>query len=577
MAADFLNELISAIKPKTDKKNRTHSAIVSKVDSDGVAWVYVAGSDRETPIASAASEIKRGDAVNVEWRNNKLYIAGNYSNPSAGVVRVTNVENAAQVANQLAGQASESAAVAQDAADRAVRDADTAHQAANTAQASADRSLVQLSIVEDVAGTLNWISEHGEYVATTDTQVDPNKVYFELVDGDYVPIANPDPEANPAESGWYILDVTDSQSDYIMAHLAVTSAGLWVLPSGQWAMHPLTDSDGDYLINSDGDYVSDWSKDPQNASGYKVLLSATGMTVFDGEGVAVASYGAEMVLGRLDSGNLIARPTGIAIRDGLEELATFSADGVQIGKDDEAHSTMDYHSFQTIDKEGDVFFNVQDLRDRNGVYQKTDTYIQGYYEEASFDLTYTATSDAYTVTVLDANDNDITSHFNILKTRTLFVFEPDGQEMFPAPGCTIIAVYETADEQAKVLTFGKDSNGDPTFNVDGDGSVNTVNTYKRNGLEWIKHWQFDLGRISITAGTPGTTSEVITVDLDYDLIGGYIPLSVNIQYVNASIIGFNAFFNSNYTKLYVQVIRRTTNTASPGYNAYADVTFIKAS
>lgn len=276
-------------------------------------------------------------------------------------------------------------------------------------------------------------------------------------------------------------------------------------------------------------------------------------------------------------GNLLARSNGIAVRDGLEELATFSADGVQIGKDGEANSRMDYHSFRTVDKEGDTFFNVQDLRDRNGVYQKTDTYIQGYYEEASFDLTYTATSDAYTVTVLDANDNDITSHFNILKTNTLFVFEPDGQEMKPASGCTIIAVYETADEQAKVLTFGKDSNGDPTFNVDGDGSVNTVNTYKRNGLEWIKHWQFDLGRISITSGTPGTTSEVITVDLDYDLIGGYIPLSVNIQYVNASIIGFNAFFNSNYTKLYVQVIRRTTNAASPGYNAYADVTFIKAS
>lgn len=332
MAENFVDELIRTIKPKPEK-NRTHSAIVSKVDSDGVAWVYVAGSDRETPIASAASEIKRGDAVNVEWRNNKLYIAGNYSNPSAGVVRVTNVENAAQVANQLAGQASESAAVAQDAADRAVRDADTAHQAANTAQASADRSLVQLSIVEDVAGTLNWISEHGEYIATTDTTVDPNKVYFALVDGDYVPIANPDPEANPAESGWYVLDVTDSQSDYIMAHLAVTSAGLWVLPSGQWAMHPLTDSDGNYLINSDGDYVSDWSKDPQNASGYKVLLSATGMTVFDGEGVAVASYGAEMVLGRLDSGNLIARPNGIAVRDGLTELATFSADGAEFHKD----------------------------------------------------------------------------------------------------------------------------------------------------------------------------------------------------------------------------------------------------
>ncbi len=274
-------------------------------------------------------------------------------------------------------------------------------------------------------------------------------------------------------------------------------------------------------------------------------------------------------------GNLLARSNGIAVRDGLAELAQFSADGVQIGKDGEAHSTMDYHSFQTIDKEGDVFFNVQDLRGSNGTYQATDTYVQGSYPKASFNLTYTATSSSYTVTVLDANNNDITSRFNVVKTTTQFIFEPDATEPYPASGCTITAVYETADEQAKVLTFGKDSNGDPTFNVDGNGSVNTESTYKRCGLEWIKHYQFDLGAISITAGTPGTASSVMTIGLEYDLIGGYIPLSVNIQYINASIIGFNAFFSSDYTKLYIQVIRRQSGAASPGYHAYADVTFIK--
>ena len=91
--ANLVDELIQAIKPKKDERNRTYSATVSKIDSEGTVWVYVAGSDRETPTASAASEVKKGDSVNVEWRNNKLYIAGNYSNPSAGVTRVRNVEN----------------------------------------------------------------------------------------------------------------------------------------------------------------------------------------------------------------------------------------------------------------------------------------------------------------------------------------------------------------------------------------------------------------------------------------------------------------------------------------------------
>ena len=629
MAADFLNELISAIKPKTDKKNRTHSAIVSKVDSDGVAWVYVAGSDRETPIASAASEIKRGDAVNVEWRNNKLYIAGNYSNPSAGVVRVTNVENAAQVANQLAGQASESAAVAQDAADRAVRDADTAHQAANTAQASADRSLVQLSIVEDVAGTLNWISEHGEYVATTDTQVDPDKVYFELVDGDYVPIANPDPEANPAESGWYILDVTDSQSDYIMAHLAVTSAGLWVLPSGQWAMHPLTDSDGDYLINSDGDYVSDWSKDPQNASGYKVLLSATGMTVFDGEGVAVASYGAEMVLGRLDSGNLIARPTGIAIRDGLEELATFSVDGecfyvynVSTGVIEKCFEVSTSSIVRTINGrvlavlQADDTSHTETLRYfpdtgstivvRGSAFSGAHTYTQGV--ETSEEITCQDGSVASVITLSYDGEKTFTIvrkdsaslqvsfsiAFTYKKIDPYFTLgdriESDGigansciiGEALSAPydNQLVIGYANTAEDKAFIIGDGVDeTNTKNIFTVDRTGDVDAYGTYKVNGSDFITSESYDLGVISITSGTPGTASGVITKTIEKT---GYRPICVKIRYVQASIIGFNAFFTGTVASgdiesvLVVQVIRRQSGAASPGYHAYADVTYIKS-
>jgi len=563
MAENFTDELIRTIKPKPEK-NRTHSAIVSKVDSDGVAWVYVAGSDQETPIASAASEIKRGDAVNVEWRNNKLYIAGNYSNPSAGVTRVTNVENAAQVANQLAGQASESAAVAQDAADRAVRDADTAHQAANTAQASADRSLVQLSIVEDVAGTLNWISEHGEYVATTDTQVDPDKVYFELVDGDYVPIANPDPEANPAESGWYILDVTDSQSDYIMAHMAVTSAGLWVLPSGQWAMHPLTDSDGDYLINSDGDYVSDWSKDPQNASGYKVLLSATGMTVFDGEGVAVASYGAEMVLGRLDSGNLIAKPTGVAVRNGLEELATFGASGSRIGSEAEGEYNLETTSNAINYKVGEIpiIKYITTFTDDSSVLGYS------YYQN----MMATSNGRAYVMygSAPDA-DND----------------NPTGIKTANAS----IGVNGGTSHEALVYCGSDAYNGNPaiiaTINGVGRVIITDQNVYLYDAsnntltdlLKQVTVTQsFDLGVISISAGTPGTASpqngsSVITTNITKS---GYTPIAVSPRYVSASVIGLNSFFNADKSAVITQVIRRQSTAASPGYHAYIDVVYIKS-
>ena len=356
--ANLVDELMKAVKPKKDKPNKTHAATVSHIDKDGTVWVYVAGSDRETPTASAASEVKKGDSVNVEWRNNKLYIAGNYSNPSAGVTRVVNVENIANVANSIATQANQSAAVAQDAADRAIRDADAAHQAAvdaqnsadeaqtsadqaqesaDSAKESADRSLVQLSIVEDVAGTLNWISEHGTYTVTADTSVQDGTVYFELVDGDYVPIAQPDPTANPSTEGWYVLDVTDSTSEYIMAHLAVTSAGLWVLPSGQWGMHAIVDSDGNYIVDANGDYIADWQIDPVASGGYKVLLSATGMTVYDGSGVAVANYSNTVTIGKSGNVRVLIDNDSLDIVDGSDEvLATFGADGARIGKEDES-------------------------------------------------------------------------------------------------------------------------------------------------------------------------------------------------------------------------------------------------
>lgn len=45
-------------------------------------------------------------------------------------------------------------------------------------------------------------------------------------------------------------------------------------------------------------------------------------------------------------GNLLARSNGIAVRDGLDELATFSATGAQIGKDDGAHSVIDNDGMQ---------------------------------------------------------------------------------------------------------------------------------------------------------------------------------------------------------------------------------------
>lgn len=87
--SNAIRELVGALSPDDEKKKSdTYSAVVSHIDEEGTVWVILAGSDKETPTASTSTEVKRGDAVTVSWRNNKLYIGGNYSNPSAGVETV---------------------------------------------------------------------------------------------------------------------------------------------------------------------------------------------------------------------------------------------------------------------------------------------------------------------------------------------------------------------------------------------------------------------------------------------------------------------------------------------------------
>ena len=86
MGADgnVVKDFIDAIKQPPQDNTRSYSAIVSRIDNEGTVWVHLAGSEKETPTALVASEVERGDIVNVEWRNNRLYVASNASNPAAG-------------------------------------------------------------------------------------------------------------------------------------------------------------------------------------------------------------------------------------------------------------------------------------------------------------------------------------------------------------------------------------------------------------------------------------------------------------------------------------------------------------
>lgn len=252
-----VQDFVNAIKEEPQDTNKTYNATVSHIDNEGVVWVYLQGSSKETPTASTSTEVNRGDAVTVNWRNNKLYIAGNYSNPSAGVTRVANVEQDAANAFTAAENAEYDAARAHEAAEQAEASAEEAKTQATRATRYANDSLSQLSIVEDVVGTLNWITTHATYKATEDTEVREGKWYFTKSGSTYnVVIA---PSGNPSEQGWYEVDsIDEAVSNYVASHLALTSAGLWV------------------------------TKDNQ---GYKILLANNGVKVYDNAGHIVSTFG----------------------------------------------------------------------------------------------------------------------------------------------------------------------------------------------------------------------------------------------------------------------------------------------
>lgn len=64
-------------------------------------------------------------------------------------------------------------------------------------------------------------------------------------------------------------------------------------------------------------------------------------------------------------------PSGVAFYDGQGNnadniVAAFGSNGAQIGSTGDTHVEIDYRSMQLIDKEGNTFFHVSDLRDENG-------------------------------------------------------------------------------------------------------------------------------------------------------------------------------------------------------------------
>lgn len=143
-------------------------------------------------------------------------------------------------------------------------------------------------------------------------------------------------------------------------------------------------------------------------------------------------------------GNTLITSEGMAIRDGMTSLAVFEDDGIRIGQNDQARAEVTPYTFEAVDKEGDTFFSVEDLRDETGgVHTVTDTFISDG-TTTNLNLTYRATNTSYTVTV-----DGGAPPASMTKTQTQIVFG-----LVPTEGAVIVATYQTASQYAKAYTLG---------------------------------------------------------------------------------------------------------------------------
>lgn len=338
-----VENMVDAIEKLVDKKianamrggSSTVPATYMGTDSEGKAWVVLAGADAATPVRRTSVEAARGDTVSVTVADGMAVIDANLTDKSAGVASVAKADEKAVVAQETAveaidyaSQASAAAGAAQssastayaaaqtaqasadsavadaaranEAATQAISDAATAHDAADSAQDSADKAIYALSDVEKVVGTVNWIAEHSK--ATSDTTVVEGKAYYErdATTGKLTYI-EPESGSNPAQMGLWELD--ESVRNFLASHLWLDLYGL----------NLSVDSANGYRIHQG------------TVDGTK----AVGTYIIDPSGNIVQTLNASGVVIGMDSGSHVSvGANSLTMADAARKLLTISFDGL---------------------------------------------------------------------------------------------------------------------------------------------------------------------------------------------------------------------------------------------------------
>ena len=284
------NDLLEAINA-SQRKTSAYDTEAEVVRIEGnTAWVHIGGGVTETPVQLTINA-QKGDKVQVRVSNEGAWIMGNATAPPTDDAKANEADKKAAEAKYLAVDAvdaalkadiaaqdavtsaetartaaqiaQETAESVEDIAQQAQEDADSAQVSAQNAYNSASMAISQLSVVENIVGVLDLLSQNGDYAITSDTEPQANKWYFTRsgsgtqADPYIYTVVIPNPSDDPSALGYYeLVGIDQSIQNYVSSHLALTNEGL-NLQNGATRML-LSTTDGMVLYDQNGNQIAQY-------------------------------------------------------------------------------------------------------------------------------------------------------------------------------------------------------------------------------------------------------------------------------------------------------------------------------
>ena len=129
----------------------------------------------------------------------------------------------------------------------------------------------------------------------------------------------------------------------------------------------------------------------------------------------------------------------------VQEVAKFTADGAQIGNAANAHQNMDYNSWKLTDKDGNVFAEVSDMRDKDGTAEVIENLTASGIKYITLQMAPVSESETY---IMVGTRKLMPGEYSISGKQVTLSTAPD-------VGTELKITYKTYSDLAKAYTFGK--------------------------------------------------------------------------------------------------------------------------